>query len=445
MGSATADFAKNVSDRFDVVCFDLDQCAVQCHSRGTLLRKNLDDFAAQISPDFVLAIPALLASNIKLAIVTHSDLAQHGPLKPRRGQDAVVLGDELVHEVLLRVVPEHAHEFFVVAWRPKSRGAEGTKDPGKLRHMRACASFYDVPLERCVLFDDDATNCALTKGNGGSFSAYKCNPDLGFRFTDYHEKSNHDYFVKRLDGTIDRLGRWDGKWNNEYKGKPRFHLSTANPNLVKFHGKEFNPPKDMPILLPLCGKTIDLQWLLSAGHQCVVGVEGIQQGIEELRDEMLNDLRCISVSPGLIWTTASEGKEWFHTNASSNTNSIEEPKGDASISIVCTDFFEISPTTFGVQSPCFAAVYDRGAIVAVPPQSRHQYVDVIDSLLIPGGQILMVTVDSGRDSGPPFPVTPGVVEELFSTRDYSTQLLDEYNSDFGAGSKGYVFLLTKSF
>jgi len=53
-------------------------------------------------------------------------------------------------------------------------------------------------------------------------------------------------------------------------------------------------------------------------------------------------------------------------------------------------------------------------------------------------------VDSKRDKGPPFPVTPGVVEELFCTRDYSTQLLEEHDADFGEGAKEYVFLLTKA-
>ena len=36
----------------------------------------------------------------------------------------------------------------------------------------------------------------------------------------------------------------------------------------------------------------------------------------------------------------------------------------------------------------------------------------------------MVTVDSGRKTGPPFPITPGVIEEVFSTLDYSNKLDD---------------------
>ena len=153
-------FARKISSRFDVVCFDLDQCAVQTHSRGRLRRRDLDAFASHVSKDLVAAVPALLRHNCSLAIVTHSDLAQHGTLKPR---DTFILGDDLVHEVLKRCpgLKQYAHAFFVVAWRPKSRGDEGKKDLGKIRHMRTCAAFYDVPIERCVLFDDDASNCSL--------------------------------------------------------------------------------------------------------------------------------------------------------------------------------------------------------------------------------------------------------------------------------------------
>mmetsp|Transcript_12343 Transcript_12343/g.26144 ORF Transcript_12343/g.26144 Transcript_12343/m.26144 type:complete len:458 (+) Transcript_12343:125-1498(+) len=446
------DFARKISARFDVVCFDLDQCAVRQHSRGRLLSTNLDDFASQVSPDFVSAIPALLKHNVKLAIVTHSDLAQHGPKKPRRSNDLdvdVVLGDDLVHEVLHRTVPDYAHEFFVVAWRPKSRGGEGDKDLGKIRHMRTCAAFYDVPVERCVLFDDDATNCELTNVSGRCFVAFKCNPDEGFRFSDYYDvdtagvstrRSSDNYFEERPDGTVDRLSRWDDKWNNEYQSKPRFHLSNVNPNLEKWYGSAFKPPLNMPILLPLCGKTVDLKWLLDAGHSCVVGIEGVRRGIEELRDEMLDNLQCLDDNgTRSIWTTAQEEKEWF--------NNIQSEKSDRScISLVCTDFFDISPATFGINDasgPCFAAVYDRGAVVAVPPSSRQDYAEVIDSLLMPGGQILMITVDTGRDTGPPFPMALGVVEELFSTRGYTTSLLEEHQGDFGETSKEYVFLLTK--
>ena len=309
--------------------------------------------------------------------------------------------------------------------------------------MRSCAAFYDVPIERCVLFDDDATNCSLTEVSPGhKFAAYRSNPEKGFRLTDYvHDVDigptkveSDNYFEEKPDGTIDRLGRWDHKWNHEYESKPRFHLPRVNPNLERWYGgQKFAPSFDEPILLPLCGKTVDLKWLADAGHKNIVGVEGVRRGIEELRDELLRDLRCISGQEEVIevWTTARNGKNWFDIN--------QEKK----ISIVCGDFFEMTPATFGQTDPPFGAIYDRGAIVAVPPSSRPDYVSVIDSLLMPGGQMLMITVDTGRDKGPPFSVTPGVVEELFSTLGYTVCMLDEHAGDFGENSKEYIFLITK--
>eukprot|EP00536_Pseudo-nitzschia_multiseries_P004747 jgi/Psemu1/10738/gm1.10738_g len=462
------DFAARVADRFDVVCFDMDQCAVRRHSRGRLPRSKseIDEYAASASPDFASAVPALLGRNVRLAIVTHSDLAEHEPSRPRKGEGAVVLGDDLVHEVLQRVVPDHAHEFFVVAWRPKSRGSEGLRDPGKTRHVRACAAFYGVPLERCVLFDDDPTNCTLTScssnnanenanGSCARFEAYQCDPERGFRFADFRESETkptgqQDYFRECSDGTIDRLNRWETKWNLEYEGNPRFHLPVANPNLVRFHGNRFDPPLNLPILLPLCGKTIDLRWLGEAGHHCVVGVEGVRKGIEELRDELLGDLRKIDGSDGRLWTTAETHDDWFGSTSASDSG--DGGGGGCCVSIVCDDFFGLTPENFGgrgrrhrEQPFRFGAAYDRGAIVAVPPHSRPHYVEVLDSLLVPGGTILIVTVDTKRGTGgPPFPVTPGVVEELFGTRGYTTELLDAHDAGFGnTGATEYVFLLTK--
>ncbi|VEU34500.1 unnamed protein product [Pseudo-nitzschia multistriata] len=452
--AAAANFAEKVKDRFDVVCFDLDQCAVARHSRGRLPRSDLDAFASCASADFVRAIPALLARGVGLAVCTHSDLAQHrsgdGVERPRRGDRAVVLGDELVHEVLLRVAPEHAHEFFVVAWRPKSRGARGLADPGKTRHVRACAAFYGVPPDRCVLFDDDPANCVLTGcGGGGRFSAYRVDPGVGFRFSDLRSADEpNDCFFERSDGTVDRLVRWDTKWNHEYRGTPQFHLPEPNPDLVRFYGNGFDPPKDRPILLPLCGKTVDLRWLRDQGHRCVVGVEGVEKAIEELKEESLGELRCIEskggggVGPGSLWTTANEDTEWFPPMPAVDAG------GDAEdsrvVSIVCGDFFGLSPETFGAQTAMFASVFDRGAIVAVPPQSRQQYACVVDALLEPGGRILVVGVDPGPDrKGPPFAVTPCVARELFGPFGYSLRLLDETDSDLGRGAKSYVFLLSK--
>lgn len=462
---AAAAFARRVSRHFSVVCFDLDQCAVRRHSRGRLLRTELSAFVDDVSPDFVRAVPALIEQGVRLAITTHSDLGQHCASKPRGdGPNAVVLGDDLVHEVLQRAVPDHAHEFFVVAWRPKSHNAQ-EMDLGKRRHVRTVAAFYGVSIEDCILFDDDVSNCALTDvSEGRKFQAFRSDPDLGFRFSDFTgceespsaSRTAGDYFQDRPDGTVDRLGRWKDRWENEYGGKPRFHLDGVNPNLERWYGGAFfSPPLDAPILIPLCGKTVDLKWLSDAGHECVCGVEGASRGIEELRDEILPDLRPSGTgateNPSVtIWTTAADpAGGWFPPDCGSGSGSGGGGRG--CISVLCADFFELTPAAFPPREggpPPFAAIYDRAALVAVPPLSRPDYVAVMDSLLRPGGQILLVTVDPGsgrRRDGPPFPIPPGgILEELFAPYGYSIVLLDRHGADFGGeDSFEYVFLLSK--
>eukprot|EP01050_Picozoa_sp_SAG11_P023382 SAG11_NODE_4682_length_1807_cov_3.334895_1_plen_504_part_01 len=174
--------------RFDVVAFDMDQCAVAAHSHGRLPRAEAASFAGQASPDFVRAVEALagLEKPLGLAIATHSDLAQHSAAKPREGPKAVILGEELARAVLYAAVPAHAHHFLVVGWNPRARGSKGVEtDAGKRVHLRTIAAHYGVALSRCVLFDNDPTNCATAEG----FTAFKSDPAVGFRLADYVEEA----------------------------------------------------------------------------------------------------------------------------------------------------------------------------------------------------------------------------------------------------------------
>jgi len=184
-GLSAEDFADRVAQQVKVVAFDMDQCAVCQHSRGCLKRSALDKFAQRVSPDFIVAVKELAKRNVGLAIATHSDLAEHSFLKPR---DTYILGDDLVHEVLRRAVPEQAHLFLVVAFNPHARGAKDPDDQHKKRHLRTIASFYNVEIWECMLFDDDRNNCEdveICSGKfQGRFHAFKSNPNVGFRLTD---------------------------------------------------------------------------------------------------------------------------------------------------------------------------------------------------------------------------------------------------------------------
>lgn len=60
-------------------------------------------------------------------------------------------------------------------------------------------------------------------------------------------------------------------------------------------------------------------------------------------------------------------------------------------------------------------MYDRASLIALPPEMRQRYARHLVSILPPGTQILLVTVDypQAEMSGPPFAVTVEEVEALY--------------------------------
>lgn len=74
---------------------------------------------------------------------------------------------------------------------------------------------------------------------------------------------------------------WINRWETNQIG---FHLSSANPLLVK-HFNKLALPKGSRVFLPLCGKTLDIAWLLGQGYQ-VVGAELVEMAIVQLFEEL---------------------------------------------------------------------------------------------------------------------------------------------------------------
>src|SRR5262245_668901 len=56
---------------------------------------------------------------------------------------------------------------------------------------------------------------------------------------------------------------WDERWR---AGQTGFHLSEVNPNLVRHHERLGPANPRSRVLVPLCGKSIDLAWLAARGH-----------------------------------------------------------------------------------------------------------------------------------------------------------------------------------
>jgi thiopurine S-methyltransferase len=174
---------------------------------------------------------------------------------------------------------------------------------------------------------------------------------------------------------------WIRRWA---QGRIGFHRPTVQPLLVD-HAAKFLPRGDECVLVPLCGKSVDLVWLEQRGHS-VVGVELAEQAC---RDFLREQKRIAAEHPSPPFTVFSSGR----------------------IELLCGDFFGLTRDRHGD----FPAILDRAALIALPPPRREEYARRILTLLRPGGRMLLIGVeyDESRMAGPPFSVTRAEV-----VRDY---------------------------
>ena len=141
------------------------------------------------------------------------------------------------------------------------------------------------------------------------------------------------------------------------------------------------------VLVPLCGKSQDLLWLARAGNE-VVGVELSEIAAKAFFEE--NDLAYSRVDGKLPAYVAADGR----------------------ITIYCGDYFDFA---LGGDVVEFDAYYDRGALVAISPDSREAFVSHGRRLLGPDATKLIITVeyDQSVAAGPPFSIPAQSMQSLW--------------------------------
>jgi len=156
-------------------------------------------------------------------------------------------------------------------------------------------------------------------------------------------------------------------------------------------------PTPRRVLVPLCGKTIDLPFIASQEWvETAVGTEGVDQAVEEFAEEQ-PDLQ-------LSWSDDSDTAPFRKMSSA-----------DGRLQLLVGDHFMLNKDNGGE----FDAVYDRASLVAITPELREQYVDIMYDVLKPKGQILLVTLERRKGSpeavaaGPPFSVTEEIVRSLY--------------------------------
>lgn len=184
---------------------------------------------------------------------------------------------------------------------------------------------------------------------------------------------------------------WLERWQKHEIG---FHQPKVQPALVKYWPRGAAAPGGT-VLVPLAGKSVDMTWLARAGHR-VVGVELSQLAIDEFFAEL-------GVAP--------ERKQV-------GDYSVSTADG---IELWCGDFFALSPRDL----PRIDALYDRAALVAMPPDMQPRYAAKLSELLPKDatGLLIGLDYDSTEMQGPPFPIPQTMLHELLSAH-FDIDVLD---------------------
>ena len=183
---------------------------------------------------------------------------------------------------------------------------------------------------------------------------------------------------------------WQERWRESRIG---FHEGEAN-SLLSRHFETLTLAKGSTVLVPLCGKSFDLEWIAAAGHQ-VIGVEFNQGAVEEVFQR--NDL-----TPEIV---RINGLTRFSA---------------AALTLYVGDFFDLTADLL----PPIHAIYDRAALVALPKQMRAQYARHLVSVT-GGAPQLLISFDYPQETmqGPPFSVPEAEVRKHYA-RTHAIDLLE---------------------
>lgn len=175
---------------------------------------------------------------------------------------------------------------------------------------------------------------------------------------------------------------WLERWR---VGRIGFHLTETHPALIR-HWSMLGVSPGGKVLVPLCGKSLDMRWLAERGHP-VLGIELSSEAIDQF---------------------VAEGSG----EVSRYRQGHFEVCRQANVELWCGDFFHLHID----QAHEIQAFYDRAGLIALRPATRQRYAFHLAQLLPPGARGLLITLtrDGGPDKGPPYSMEGEEVERLFA-------------------------------
>lgn len=194
---------------------------------------------------------------------------------------------------------------------------------------------------------------------------------------------------------------WHKKWETN---DIAFHEGNANPLLVNYF-QHLGLEKGSRVFLPLCGKTLDIRWLLANGY-LVAGAELSSIAIEQLFAEL-------GLAPTI--TTLGKLKRYSAYN----------------IDIFVGDIFDLTAKLLDH----IDAIYDRAALVALPWEIRSRYTTHLRAITAQAPQLLVCyNYDQSQLEGPPFAISNTEVNQHYQSH-YNLTLLSSVQVPGGLKGK----------
>ncbi|MBK1644405.1 thiopurine S-methyltransferase [Thiocapsa imhoffii] len=177
---------------------------------------------------------------------------------------------------------------------------------------------------------------------------------------------------------------WLNRWE---RGEIGWHQTEINVHLQAYW-PQLDLAPDTQVFVPLCGKSLDMLWLVSRGHR-VLGVEISEPAIRSFfQDHELHPQ--MSDKPPFRRYVVDE------------------------LEILVGDYFQLTACDLAE----VGAVFDRASLIALPPGMRPRYSDQFKAIVPTTATCFLITLDYDQEemSGPPFAVTDEEVSRLFSDR-----------------------------
>ncbi len=186
------------------------------------------------------------------------------------------------------------------------------------------------------------------------------------------------------------MARSDSHWLRLWEqGDTPWHVDQPDSQLQTYISLLTKDDSSAAILVPFCGKSLDLIWLSEQGYS-VTGVELSPLAVEQLFEE--NSIPHAKTEIGMFTVYKAT---------------------DRHLKVLVGSLFNLTPEITGLQD----AIWDCRSLGAVNIQDRTDFIRVLLSILKPSGNILISHLDydpSERD-GPPFSLTAAAIQMLFST------------------------------